>query len=129
MEDNTEIPDNTKPTLFGSLDLSLFAYSPASMSGSRPTPPNPRRSPRKHSTVTTQSEPEESLQLPISFSGSVVNPTLKRRRRRNAMSDEGASSTGASSKKLKRSYATPETYSHLSGLQDYLGHDLDGGYR
>jgi antibiotic biosynthesis monooxygenase (ABM) superfamily enzyme len=31
-----------------------------------------------------------------------------------------------SPKKLKRTYATPETYAHLNGLHDWLKDELDG---
>ncbi|KIM78187.1 hypothetical protein PILCRDRAFT_75863 [Piloderma croceum F 1598] len=101
--------DKDSPKLsFGSLDLTQFAYSP--------TASPLRRSPRKSSI------------RPKELSASSPTPSIAEdekpiKRALDVRNDTG--SPQRSPKKAKRSYATPETYAHLSGLNDSLKDELD----
>jgi len=107
--------DKDSPKLsFGSLDLTQFAYSPT-------TSPQ-RKSPRKSSI-----RPKEFASSPTRFIAEDEKPI--KRALDSVQDDNGPSpspSPQRSPKKAKRSYATPETYAHLRGLNDYLKDELDG---
>jgi TDG/mug DNA glycosylase family protein len=94
---------------FGSLDLTQFAYS------QKPSTPL-RRSPRKSSSLRFKdTSPTRS---------NAEDEKLPTKRALEVKSETG--SPQRSPKKVKRTYATPETYAHLSGLQDWLKEELDG---
>jgi hypothetical protein len=104
-----ESDKDSQKVSFGSLDLTQFAYSPT-------TSPL-RRSPRKYSI-----RPNELTSSPTpSIAGDEKPP---KRALDDVRNDTGSSQR--SPKKAKRSYATPETYAHLRGLNDYLKDELDG---
>jgi hypothetical protein len=110
-QDSPKISQKIEPLTFGSLDLTQFAYSPKSSTNLASSPL--RRSPRKSSA---RIKAEDSL--PVLSDGGETKPV----KRSVAIKSE----TGSPPKKLKRTYAAPETYAHLSGLNDSLKEDLDG---
>ncbi|KZP34333.1 DNA glycosylase [Athelia psychrophila] len=138
---DAETDIDVKPPTFGSLDLSTFSFSPVKVTPGRLNPPVPetalRRSARKwtpsaKAAVKSKSPDVDADFLPVLPAPSRSASPLKRGRRPESMKVEagleGGSLSGASpssSKKAKRTYATPETYAHLSALHDYLAHDLD----
>jgi len=95
------------------LDLAQFAFSPNSnITGLASSPL--RRSPRKSSGRIKG----DSLTL-----SNVGDGRFGVKRSIDAKSETGSSKQ--SPKSLKRTSAPPETYAHLSGLQDWLKEDLD----
>lgn len=112
----TESKDMTS-TFGHSLDLAQFAFSPSLHSGMEMSPTILRRSPRK---PIPKLKEEESDSLP-DFSEAEVKP-----RKRSTAMMLGGQSPKKSPKKPKRTYAAPETYAHLTGLQDWLKEELDG---
>jgi hypothetical protein len=111
--DGLKLAQKSKESTSGSLDLTQFAYSSNASTGLAPSPL--RRSPRK-SSVRIKSE--DSL------------PSLSNGGGRNLANLKGAKSKTEASKKspkkVRRGYAAPNTYAHLSGLHDWLKEDLDG---
>lgn len=97
------------------LDLSHFAYSPSQ------GPTNGvilRNSPRNLSGHLRNGDT-----LPLFASEGVNHP------RKHSLGEQNeCESSNQSPKKKKRSYATPETYAHLPGLQDWLKSELDGNF-
>jgi TDG/mug DNA glycosylase family protein len=109
MESIDEKPDSpndqkSDPLGFSRLDLTQFAYSPkisASLMDMIPLRPSPRKSfARTGDILRTQSDTLDNT--------------------------SEITSGQRSPKKLKRTYAAPETYAHLNGLHDWLKEQLDG---
>lgn len=98
------------------LDLSHFAYS-QEISLPKPTSVALREFPRKLSE-----HPRKEVNLPIFTSKGVKRP----KHSPGIESQSERENSSQSPKKKKRSYATPETYAHLPGLQDCLKDELDG---
>lgn len=111
-----KLQQSEQPLTFGSLDLTHFAYSPKS--GSSLTASPLRRSPRKTSVCM---ETEDSL---WAMPDAVDSDSQLVKRPRGVKSD--SESPKRIPKKPKRTYAAPEAYAHLNGLQDCLQEQLDG---
>lgn len=92
------------------LDLSHFAYSQGS--GMRAALQKSHRKSSEH--------PKNEGTLPIFTSEGIKRPMHPF----NIQSEHESSSQPL--KRQKRSYAAPETYAHLPGLQDWLKDGLDG---
>jgi hypothetical protein len=112
------LEQSERPLTFGSLDLAHFAYSPKH--GSSLTASPLRRSPRKPSA---RLKTEDSLRA---IPDAVDSDSQLIKRPRGVESE--SRSPKRIPKKPKRTYATPETYAHLNGLQDCLKEQLDGSY-
>ncbi|KAF7983269.1 hypothetical protein HWV62_22906 [Athelia sp. TMB] len=119
-----DVGADTKPLTFGALDPSAFTFSPVKSGNS--SPPPPRRSSRKCTPTTKVEAKDENDDVGFAIKPSSRGSPLKRRRSPKMEAGEPLRGPSpASSKKAKRTYAPPETYAHLKGLQDYLTYDLD----
>jgi hypothetical protein len=96
------------------VDLSIFQHKADVSSSLMPL----RRSTRKVIA------PVKADEIPLASFYDGVH--LKRSRASSMKSEIDHSERPNRSPKKKRSYAAPETYAHLNGLQDWLKDDLDG---